>query len=297
MRANASRRFNILAKKVYAYSKKNNLEYKWQDAQKWTSKNLWSSYKKDTVKKISSKSIDDEIAKLFGQTASAAQVKKTQEVCYNPFYIPSSELEDFSYWMLADEISKFDANLNIAIELDGYINTGIVKKSTIGDLVPIREAIRKDYGSSASDAYQLLYRILVRPDKKDDGKPCSYYLLVTNGGSPQDNSSASGEVVKFVSEDSLPETVKKKREAEEQRKKQQKVKATKKAARDRPRPQQVEARSSGTNTIQLETDKYNALNRTLEILREDFKDGILTKKQYQDRQKEILKKFESGGNI
>jgi hypothetical protein len=35
----------------------------------------------------------------------------------------------------------------------------------------------------------------------------------------------------------------------------------------------------------------------LDILRQDFKDGILTKRQYLQRQKQIIEKFEQGGEI
>ena len=297
MKTHPLKKFNILAKKAYKYSKDNNLGWKWTDAQKWTSKNIFQSHKNDSLKKINSKEIDSEIEFLL-KPAPVQEQKKVREICYNPFFIPSSDLEDFNWWMLPDEISKFDANLNMAIEIDGFINTGIVKKSQIGNLTDVREDLRKKYGKDGSDAMQLIYRILVRPDRKDDGKPCSYYVLVTNEGSAQDQASAKGEIVKFVSDENLPEAIRKKRELEQKRREEEKGKlTTKKAAKERQRPQQVEVKNTEPNKIQLETDRYNALNRTLEILRQDFKDGILSKKEYLARQKQILKKFENGGNI
>jgi hypothetical protein len=43
--------------------------------------------------------------------------------------------------------------------------------------------------------------------------------------------------------------------------------------------------------------KYNALNKTLELLRKDYDDGIFTVKEYKEERTKIMAKFEKGGEI
>jgi hypothetical protein len=73
------------------------------------------------------------------------------------------------------------------------------------------------------------------------------------------------------------------------------TKLTKKAVKQRERPQQVEPKTKGE--VDTQSEKYKALQFALDILRKDVKEGLITKKQYQDRQKQILDKFNLGGEI
>jgi hypothetical protein len=89
-----------------------------------------------------------------------------------------------------------------------------------------------------------------------------------------------------------------------------KQKASKKQAKERERPKEVEPKSI-TKTkakpklesslelekIRLEKTRVEALKSVLDILRQDYKEGILTKRQYLQRQKQIIEKFEQGGEI
>lgn len=294
--------FGYLSKNAYKISKEQNLGWTWADAQKWASKNIYPKYKSKTLAKVKDLDVDSEIKQLLNVSSpiSKGKAPKIKEVCFNPFHIPSSDLEDTNWWMIADDIERFDPNLNIAVEIDGFINTGIIKKKDLPSLVPIREQMRKGaFANVDSSGVQIIFKILVAPNKKDDGKPCSYYILVTIQGSPQDIASANNEKIAFVSEDELPEGVKKSRElAKLKREEEQSKKKTKKEIREKKRPSQVQAKlPQNSQSIELEAEKFKQLNRTLEILREDYKDGLISKKQYQARQQTILNKFENGGTI
>lgn len=287
--------FNHLAKKAYAQSKDKNLNWKWTDAQKFTSKNVFQKYKGQSISKLKKATVDKDIDELLtGLITQQSEAKKAKETCFNPLMIPSIDLEDTNWWMLPDDVQKFDPNLKIAVEIDGFINTGIVKKRDLPELTSIRESIRKQ--NLKSGEMTLIFKVLVAPNHKDDGKACSYYLLVTHDGSPQDIASEQGEVVTFMTEEKLPKNIKKKREKQQKEREEEKAKkVTKKAVRNRERPQQIEV--SSKSKIEIEGEKYKQLNRTLEILREDFKDKLITKKQYQERQQQILKKFDKGGQV
>lgn len=289
---NSLKKFGVLAQKSYKYSKDNNLGWTWHDAQRWTSKNLYQAHKTESYTKLKRTNITSEVREILQPTIIPEPVKK--EHCFNPFFIPSSDLEDINWWMLPDEIEKFDPNLKMAIEIDGLINTGIVKKSSIKDLATVREEMRKTYTDPNNKYTQLVFKILVAPNKQDDGKACSYYVLLTNEGSAQDMMSDEGEIEKYVSEEQIPDSVKIKRESRKQ--KQEEIKSrnkTKKAVRERQRPQQVQVTTQ--SPIELESEKYKRLNETLALLRKDYDDKILTKKEYLARQSNILKKFEDGG--
>ena len=49
--------------------------------------------------------------------------------------------------------------------------------------------------------------------------------------------------------------------------------------------------------IKLEKENREVLERVLNGLRQDFKDGVLSKRQYLQRQQQILDKFEKGGQL
>jgi hypothetical protein len=175
------------------------------------------------------------------------------------------------------------------------------------NMMEIREDIRKSgikYGL-------VIFKVLVQPNKKDDGQPCSYYVLVTLENSSYDQSLKDGEIYGQMTEGDLSEEqIAQRDERRKQRDKLMKQKASKKQAKERERPKEVEPKSI-TKTkakpkeesslelekIKLEKSRVEALKSVLDILRQDYKDGILTKRQYLQRQKQIIEKFEQGGEI
>ena len=85
-----------------------------------------------------------------------------------------------------------------------------------------------------------------------------------------------------------------------------KQKTSKKEAKTRERPKEVEPKSV-TKTeskvdiefekIKLQKESRDTLARILDGLRQDYKDGLITKRQFQQRQQQIIEKFEKGGRI
>jgi hypothetical protein len=120
--------------------------------------------------------------------------------------------------------------------------------------------------------------------------------LATFEDSDLDISTKENEIDVFVSEEDLTDEIKAERKRKELQKESEK-KVTKKEIKGKERPKQVETKTVTEEKIPLEAERYKQLNITLDGLREDFKLGLITKKQYQARQEMILKKFEKGGKI
>ena len=197
---------------------------------------------------------------------------------------------------------------------DGIVDTGIIKKSQMPNMKDIREEARKLFVNKATNSDELpilIFKTLIQPNKKDDGQPCSYYILVTFENSSYDSQTAGQEVTSSKTVKDLSEEEQEKRKKrDEERKKLKKENAKKKKAEQRQKPKEVEPKSI-TKTkatpkdetsvelqkIKLEKENREVLERVLNGLRQDFKDGVLSKRQYLQRQQQILDKFEKGGQL
>lgn len=296
MKKNFSLRiFNLLAKRVYKLSKKRKLGWTWKDCQKWTSANLFKLYKGKPISKIKVTEVDSVIVGILDSTGGTQVPVGTpqKEVCDSVFQIPSSDLEPVNWWNFPDVVNSFPPLVNINVELAPFISSGITKRNLLPDLNRVREEFRKVKSSSE---IIIVFKILVRPKRKDDGKNCSYYILATFEDSELDKMTMDDEIDVFVSEEDLSAERKAERKQKELQKESEK-KVTKKEIKTKERPQQVETKAVSEEKISLEAERYKQLNIALDGLREDFKLGLITKKQYQARQQILLKKFENGGKI
>ena len=297
--------FNLVAKRVYKVSKKQKLGWTWQMCQKWTSANLFQKYKTQKFSKIRLTDIDkDVIAIIEGSAMPIPKTggKKAVEVCFNINQITNDQTEDVPFYYLYDRIFGgngevgFDDNLKIAVEIDGYISTGLIKKyelstSTISDLI---KGIRTlDLASGDFDI--IFKRVLISDKDSQKDNPCNGYILITMAGSSADVN--TNEINMDVKKKNLtPELQAKIDEAKRLDKEAKELKALKQKAVGQERPKQVEPKP--IEPTKATTDvRESEFRKVLEILKEDFKDGILTKKQYLARQKQILDKFEKGGKI
>lgn len=291
---NSLRIFNILAKRVHKLSKKRNLGWTWRDSQKWTSANIFKLYKGKPISKIKVTEVDSIIVGILDGAPNAIPFTTKQvEICDSVFQIPSSDLEPVNWWNFPDVVNSFPPMVNIDVQLSPFISSGITKRNLLPDLNRVREDFRKVKSSSE---IIIVFKILVRPKRKDDGKNCSYYILATFEDSELDKMTMDSEIDSFVSEEDLTPERKAERKKREEQKEAEK-KTSKKEIKGRERPQQVETKAVSEEKISLESERYKQLNIALDGLREDFKLGLITKKQYQARQQILLKKFENGGRI
>jgi hypothetical protein len=292
MKKNYSLRiFGILAKRVYKLSKKRELGWSWQEAQKWTSANLFQLYKGKPLYTIKVTEVDMVIVSKLDATSTPApepapEPKPTPTICFDPFNIPTKDLKDINWWMLKDQVDFFDNDLNIRIAIGNIIDTGVVKKSELLNLNETVEDMRRvPFGSDEI----LTLKILVAPDKIDDGKPCSYYLLITLEGSILDSDTASEEIIKVVTEEDIP--VKLRKEREKKISKRQEIidlRIAKKKSSERKRPEKVEGKD--------EAEKKE-IEDTLKNLENLYAKKLITKELFKANMKELKSKLESGGKI
>ena len=290
MKKNYSLRiFNILAKRVYKLSKKRKLGWKWRDAQKWTSANLFKLYKGKPVSKIKVTEVDSVIVSILdsGQTPTGLPTPTPKPtVCFDPFNIPTKDLKDINWWMLSDQVNFFDNNLNMRVAIGSIIDTGVVKKFELPNLNETVEDMRRaGFGSDEN----IIFKILVAPNKSDDGKPCSYYVLATLMGSPLDTESSQEEVFKTVTEEDLPEDLRKEREIKV--KKRQEIidlRIAKKKSAERVRPEKIEGEDEA---------QKKQIEETLKNLESLYAKKLISKELFKANVKELKSKLKFGGKI
>jgi hypothetical protein len=297
-----------VAKKVHELNKKEKLGWTWSESMRFASKKVYPKFKGQAHTKVKLSDITSEFKGNlddFGKIPIPTPKSKFKEICDDVRQIPKDDLLMQHDWYLIaeDDIwNIFTPNMPIRFAFDGIIDTGIIKKSSMPDMKRIREDMRKLYGNVSDPMPQFIFKLLVQPNKKDDDQPCSYYVLITMEGDSYDNL-----------EDREVETNKKLSPEERQKREEEKkeVKKTKKQAKNRLRPKEVEPKSitkpiekktEGSpdleiQKIKLQKENREVLERVLEGLRQDFKDGILTKREYKKRQQQILDKFEKGGLV
>ena len=288
---NSLKKFNKLAKRVYKVSKKRDLGWKWQDAQKWTSANVYQQYKGVPISKIKVTEVDKNVIGILDFVEAPIEMpievpKPAKEICFDPFNIPTKDLKDINWWMLSDQVAFFDNNLNMRVAIGDIIDTGVVKKSEIINLNETVEDMRRAGYSSDEN---IIFKILVAPNKSDDGKPCSYYVLATLMGSPLDTQTSSEEVLKVVTEEDLPEDLRKVREAKVQKRQEIiDLRIAKKKSLVRVRPTKVEG--------QEEAEKKE-IEETLKNLENLYAKKLISKELFQANVKELKAKLKLGGKI
>jgi len=290
MKKNYSLRiFNLLAKRVYKLSKKRKLGWKWRDAQKWTSANLFKLYKGKPVSKIKVTEVDSVIFSILDATqmpTTTTAPKPVSQICFDPFNIPTKDLKDINWWMLADQVAFFDDNLNMRVAIGSIVDTGVVKKSEIMNLNETVEDMRRAGYSSDEN---IIFKILVAPNKKDDGKPCSYYVLATLMGSPLDTETSMEEVLKVVTEEDLPAKLRKEREKKVSKRQEIiDLRIAKKKSAERKRPEKIEGRDEA---------ERKEIEDTLKNLENLYAKKLISKELFQANVKELKAKLKLGGKI
>ena len=289
MKKNYSLRiFNLLAKRVYKLSKKRKLGWKWRDAQKWTSANLFKLYKGKPVSKIRVTEVDSVIISILDATSmpTTTAPKPVKEICFDPFNIPTKDLKDINWWMLADQVAFFDDNLNMRVAIGSIIDTGVVKKY---ELLNLNETVEDMRRAGYSSDENIIFKILVAPNKKDDGKPCSYYVLATLMGSPLDTETSMDEVLKVVTEEDLPAKLRKEREKKVSKRQEIiDLRIAKKKSAERKRPEKIEGRDEA---------ERKEIEDTLKNLENLYAKKLISKELFQANVKELKAKLKLGGKI
>jgi hypothetical protein len=310
---NSLKLFYKLAKRAYKVSKKRKLGWKWADAQKWTSRNIFQKYKgTKNLSKIKVTEIDNEISGILEgsvtPTSTIAVSKKViKEVCFNPFEIASFLLDSFEWFDIEEKISILnnDLKVDLDLEFDGnvFAKTGIIKKEMIPNLLEIREEMRKVTNKSGYYPQIGFYIVHIEGTEDDRSNGCNYYVLITFQGSASYQLAENKGLIKraFVTKEQMPTNEQERidiinKEKEEERKRLNKGKIRKFPLPSKVEPKNPEPKkeSSVKDTKANRTAEYNKAIDKLENLLER---GLITKKQFSKRFDELGKNLKDGGEI
>jgi hypothetical protein len=316
---NSLKLFNKIAKRAYKVSKKRKLGWKWSDAQKWTSANLFQKYKgTKNLSKIKVTEIDVQVTGILdgtvtpiGKQITVATAKKSREICFNPFDIGSFLLDSFEWFDIVDKVSILnnDVKVDLDLEADGYVfaKTGVIKKELLPNLLKLREDMRKV--SSKSGYYPIIsfYIVLIEGAEDNSEIACNYYILITFEGSSTFNTLSAKGLIKdnFTSKEQMPTTEIERielaqRQKDEERRLLSKKRATSVQLPSKVEPKKVEPVIEPIVEPQIRNTKANRLaeyNKAMDKLDSQLERKLITKKQYNERFQQLGKNLKDGGEI
>jgi hypothetical protein len=334
---NARKTWNKVSKRVYELSKKENLNWKWNFAISFASDYVYPTFKGKVHNRIKRSDIDakfeEELKKFLEQQPEEPLLPSLpqEEPCDNPLdNLIAEDIVAEKYWYnFNDDFWDYiTPNTQIRISFEEIsLDTGIIKSKDKPSTLDIREDLRKIFGNT-SPPPQFLIRISVVPGKKDDGKPCSYYILFTFEGSSADYDSQNE--AKFITKtkEDLPaeelekrnekdkEKEQKRKEARKREKPKKVIPISKNPAKEKERLEEeaaakkeaekesfpiIEARFSKREVelmkIKLEENKLKAqtisdLNQILDRYFKEYKEGLLSVKEYKAATKKIREQLD-----
>ena len=308
---NSLKLFNKLAKRAYKVSKKRKLGWKWSDAQKWTSGNIFQKYKgTKNLSKIKVTEIDKQVAGILDGTLTATvapAVLKSKEICFNPFDVGSFLLDSFEWFDIDDKISILnnDLKVDLDLEVDGnvFAKTGVVKKGMLPNLIEIRENMRRI--SNKSGYYPQIAFFIVHIEGTEDNREiaCNYYVLITFENSLSFQTLDSKGLIRkaFVSKEQMPTTEQERIEIIERQKAEEKRKLTRNKAKAFQLPSKVQPKTvEPTKEPVIKDTKANRLaeyNKAMDKLDSQLERKLITKKQYSERFDQLGKNLKDGGQI
>jgi hypothetical protein len=287
--------------------------WKWSDAQKWTSKNIFQKYKgTKNISKLKVTVIDVEVIGVLDGTIPATtlpitQTPKSREKCFSPFDIGSFLLDSFEWFDIVDKVSILnnDVKVDLDLELDGnvFAKTGVIKKELLPNLLNIREEMRKVNSKSGYYPIISFYIVLIEGAEDNREIPCNYYVLITFEGSSTYNTLNSKGLIKnnFTTKEQMPTTEIERieliqKQKEEERRLLTKKKATSFQLPSKVEPKKVEPKSEPT----VKDTKANRLaeyNKAMDKLDSQLERKLITKKQYRERFDQLGKNLKDGGEI
>jgi hypothetical protein len=296
--------FNKTVKEVKIEFKKQGRTEKWSEIQKWTSKNVFQQVKHKSHKKITK----EDILSITLVELHKQKPVPTQSDCESVTTVPVGD-RICGWFDLYEQIQMMPYNVLMRV------NTGHLGKSRIDFRGNFTESDIKEFvfttevrelsNNTSGSAFEGIDKVM--PNKKDDGKPCSYFIdwvLTYTDGTLTDTSSGVDVDAQWTAE--LEEEREKRNELLKQKKKENLIIQKRKKA-ERPRTKKGESETKPTGkptgkptektTGKPTTPERPDLIRALELLKEDFKDGIFTKEEYKEERKLIISKFEKGGTV
>lgn len=280
----------------------------WNKIQKWTSKNLFPTFKqlplKDfTLKKVE-QALNDDIA------------TKKKSKCHNVFAIPDSDLGVIDPFTLEETLRELPPDTQIQIGLEGgggFVNTGIVKRKDAPNVGngELTAGIREMYPNIRNIVF---FRLRKKGKKRGDKSNCSYYIKAVFVGDEDANESfdefltddeKERRVVKGVNLSDLSEKQRKDRQQlKDLIKKEAKAKKSKAKKREFKTPDKVVGKKEDkkiqkkiAESKDKKAERIKEFRLAVKDLKELLKDGLITKKQFKKSFDKLNENLEKGGEI
>lgn len=290
----------------------------WNKIQKWTSKNLFPTFKQLPLKDFTLKKVENAI------NDDVATKKKSK--CHNVFAIPDSDLGVIDPFALEETLIQLPPNTQIQIGVnggDGFVNTGITKIKDAPNIGngELTASIRIIYAEVGNVTF---FRLRKKGKAQGDRANCSYFIKVVSEGNSEANESVdefltedekSRRVVKGVNLKDLSDKQKKDRKKlQELIKKENSAKKSKSKKRAFKTPEKVvgkkedkkiqskikKAKDTQEEIALLKQKERNAkqFNIAVEKLERQFDKGIFTAKEFKKERAKLEKKILlKGGEI
>ena len=314
---NSLKLFYKIAKRAYKVSKKRKLGWKWRDAQKWTSANLFQKYKgTKNLTKLKVTEIDVEVKGILdgtitpiGKTPIVVIPPKPKKICFNPFDIDKVLLDTFEWFEIEEALSILNDDLQVDLDLDyggfDFAKTGIIKKDMLPNLKVVRESMRKVFKNTSDVDGIEMFIVLIEGEVDDTSIACNYYVLITFENSSAYNMANSKGLIRNSSttKEQMPQSERERIELV-QKQREEERKLSKKNAKNAKLPSKVEPKPAPkvepTSQTTLKDSKANRVaeyNKAVDKLESFLERGLISKKLFAERFKQLGKNLKDGGEI
>lgn len=283
--------FIKVAKQVREDFAKKEIYLTWNQAQKWTSENLYGEFRGTPANRIAKKRIDDSFNKKFKEVGKREILTVTSKQI-SPYVdvrmVDPNIYEAQAWWELQNVVEKLPAMAQVRI----YAGTmGVTPIQVAGDynsqdLKDMIERIREEIDNISGETFEGYVK--VKPNRQDDNNPESYFidLVFSTALTGSIIEEPTIDVGKAMPPDYSKMGVEEIKKAEKRRERQAQKRQKKQKAKTRKRPSSVQKKKSPAELIRL-----------LELLKQDYKDDIYTKAEYKKERQKLIDKFEKGGEI
>lgn len=283
--------FIKVAKQIRSDFQKQGINITWNQAQKWASQNIYPEFRGTPERKISKKKVDASFNKLYkkyGKREILTTAKKQVSPYADVRMVNPDIYESQAWWDLANIIEQLPAMAQVRVYAGSM---GVTPIQVAGDyneqdLKDMIETIREEIDNMSGLTFQGAVKVV--PNRQDDNDPASYFIdlvFSTEAGAIVEEPTI--EVGKAKGIDYSKMGIEEIKRAKKRQKRQAEKRKQRQKARTRTRP----------TTVGKKKKSPADLLKLLELLKEDYKDGIYTKEEYRIERQKLIDKFEKGGEI
>lgn len=281
---NSSHLFHKLAKEVKVEFERQGRTESWNEIQKWTAQNVFPQFKGTSYRAIPIVKIQEQI---FVRTAPKTKIK-----CGNVFEVSPSSYELIDWFDIYNKIAELPSNVQARVNAGDEFGVTQIEHAQFfeyeGKISEIIDAIRETTENKSGVYFDGV--IKVRPDRKDDGENCSYFIdyVLSDAAGAIDSVEGISRPPDVQVEDDRKRLG---REKEAQRKLRLSKSEKVKKAKTRKRPKDVK-KPAVEKAAEAQRDRAAEIRE----LRKLYDDGILTKDELKNMISIVISK-EKGGEI